>query len=81
MNSGIPPMGERRKPDESAAGERRETIEELTELLSVVQQMGHRLAYETHNDHYDMVKELNGRLHQARLQLEEIRKTLLNTGA
>lgn len=71
------PRGERRKPDESATGERIETIEELTELLSLVQQVGHRLAYETHGDDYSLVSELNTHLHHARLQLEKIRQAIL----
>ena len=54
--------------------ERTETIRELSDLLFVVQEMGHRLANETHGDPYALVNELNKTLHQARIvmtQLEE----------
>lgn len=53
-------------------GERRETIEELSDLLVVVQEMGRRLANETHGESYDMVRELNEILHTARLKIGEI---------
>ncbi|MCA1797393.1 MAG: hypothetical protein LC645_07625 [Geobacteraceae bacterium] len=46
--------------------ERTETIRELSDLLFVVQQMGHRLADETHGDNYALVQELNETLHHAR---------------
>lgn len=54
-------------------GERQETIEELTDLLIVVQEMGRRLANETHGDAYADVRELNELLHQARVQLMKIK--------
>lgn len=53
--------------------ERQETIQELTDLLTVAQEMGRRLANETHGDAYASVRELNELLHQARLQLVGIR--------
>jgi hypothetical protein len=53
-------------------GERRETIEELSDLLVVVQEMGRRLANETHGESYDMVRELNEILHMARLKIGKI---------
>jgi hypothetical protein len=53
-------------------GERRETIDELSDLLVVVQAMGQRLATETHGDAFDQVRQLNELLHQVRLQLDRI---------
>lgn len=52
--------------------ERRETIEELSDLLSVVQEMGLRLATETHGEAYDRVHELNELLHLVRAKLRAI---------
>jgi len=60
--------------DETREGERRETIEELSDLLFVVQEMGRRLANETHGDAYSQVRQLNEFLHQARIQLDKIKK-------
>jgi hypothetical protein len=60
--------------DETREGERNETLEELSNLLLVVQQMGHRLSYETHQEAYDLVLELNALLHQARTKLELLQK-------
>ncbi|MBS1209197.1 MAG: hypothetical protein H6R19_1595 [Proteobacteria bacterium] len=60
--------------DETREGERRETIEELSELFAVVQEMGRRLAEESHGEAYSSVRELNEILHQARLALEKIRE-------
>ena len=68
--------GERRQPNESPRGEQRETIEEMSALLTIVQRMGHRLSYETHSTDYDMVYDLNQILHQARMQLEKIQKSI-----
>ncbi|MBP1682375.1 MAG: hypothetical protein H6Q35_2714 [Proteobacteria bacterium] len=59
--------------DGTIEGERRETIDELSDLLIVVQEMGRRLADETHGDAYAGVRELNELLHQARVQLQKIR--------
>ena len=58
--------------DETLLGERRETIEELSALLFVVQEMGQRLAYETHGEPYDLVRELNEILHQARQKMQQV---------
>lgn len=58
------------------AEERTETIRELSELLFVVQQMGHRLADETHGDSYVMVRELNEALHQARTKVSALEKQI-----
>lgn len=62
--------------DETPAGERCETIDELSHLLFVVQRMGHRLAYETHGDAYDKVRELNELLHKAHVKLVSIKKAI-----
>lgn len=58
--------------DESQEQERRETAEEISELLVVVQEMGRRLANETHGPAYELVLELNELLHQARAKIELI---------
>ena len=63
------------KGDETAAGERRETVGEMLDLLAIVQKMGRRLAYETHGKSYDLVRELNENLHQAREKIELIRES------
>ena len=59
--------------DGTNESERRETIDELSDLLIVVQEMGRRLADETHRDAYPSVRELNELLHQSRVQLQKIR--------
>ncbi len=58
--------------DDTRAGERRETMEELSNLLLVLQRMGHRLSYETHEAAYDSVREFNELLHEARRKLSLI---------
>ena len=60
-------------PDETREGERRETITELSDLFLVVQEMGRRLADETHGDSYAQVRELNELLHQVRVQIAKIK--------
>ena len=59
--------------EESREGERRETICELADLMLVAQEMGQRLANETHGEAYAPVRELNELLHQARVQIEKIK--------
>jgi len=59
--------------EETREGERRETVYELSDLLLVVQEMGQRLANETHGDAYAPARELNELLHQARQQIEIIK--------
>lgn len=56
--------------------ERAETLRELSELLFVVQQMGHRLADETHGDKYALVREINEALHQARTRVSALEKQI-----
>lgn len=58
---------------EIVEAERRETIDELSDLLAVVQEMGRRLASETHGDAYSEVRVLNDIFHHARTQLEKVR--------
>ncbi len=52
---------------------RRETIDQLTEQLFVVQKIGQWLAHETHGDAYVRVRELNELFHQANRQLRDIK--------
>ena len=59
--------------EETREGERRETVYELSDLLLVAQEMGQRLATETHGDAFAPVRELNELLHQARQQIEMIK--------
>lgn len=59
---------------ETLAGARRQTIEELSGLLFVVQDMGGRLADETHGEAYDLIRDLNNLLHQARAALTLIKE-------
>lgn len=58
--------------DGSLEGERRETLNELSDLIRVVQEMGQRLANETHGEAYASIRELNEVLHQARQQIDKI---------
>lgn len=58
--------------DDTAQGERRETINELSDVLHLAQEMGRRLANETHGSRYAHVEELNRLLHQTRGQLSRI---------
>lgn len=61
--------------EEAMKAERRETVGELSDLLAVVQKMGSRLAYETHGESYDFVRELNEALHRAREKIDLIQQT------
>jgi hypothetical protein len=61
--------------DETQKGEQRETAGELFALLSIAQKMGRRLAYETHGESYDYVRDLNELLHQACAKAELIQQT------
>ena len=64
--------------EETREGERRETIYELSDLMLVMQEMGQRLANETHGNAYAAVRELNEILHRARLQIEQIKAERLS---
>lgn len=63
----------RERKERRAGSVRRETIEQLTEQLFVVQKMGQWLAQETHGDAYVQVRELNLLFHQANIQLRRIK--------
>jgi len=58
--------------DETQEGERRETIQELSDLLSVTEEMGQRLLDETHGEGYDAVRELIELFHQCRGKVDQI---------
>ena len=59
--------------DGTNESERRETIDELSDLMIVVQEMGRRLADETRGSASSSVRDLNELLHQSRVQLQKIR--------
>lgn len=52
--------------------DRADLIEQLAKLLSVTQDLGRRLANESHGRSYDRVREFNEILHLARDQLTAI---------
>ena len=52
--------------------DRADLIDQLAKLLSVTQDMGRKLANESHGRSYDRVRELNEILHLAREQLTAI---------
>jgi hypothetical protein len=52
--------------------DRSDLIEQLAKLLSVTQDMGRKLANESHGRSYDRVREFNEILHLAREQLTAI---------
>jgi hypothetical protein len=58
--------------EENLAEERSETVKELSGLFVIVQEMGRRLANETHGEAYDLVRELNELLHQTRAKINQI---------
>ncbi|MDO6385941.1 MULTISPECIES: hypothetical protein [unclassified Uliginosibacterium] len=60
--------------DDSREAERLETIAELGDLLAVLREMGQRLANESHGSAYSGVQAFNASLHQAHVQLEQIRE-------
>jgi hypothetical protein len=52
--------------------ERQDCIDQLSKLLSVVQDVARKLANESHGRSYDKARELNEILHKARLQMDAI---------
>lgn len=52
--------------------EQQETARELADVIRVAQGMGRRLAYETHGELYDEVRQLNELLHQTRTRADAI---------
>lgn len=67
--------------DELLKEEQRETARELTDILRLAQEMGRRLANETHGEMYDDVRLLVSLLHQARAQADVIDAKLNNIDA
>jgi hypothetical protein len=61
--------------DETRIQESRETINEMSVLLSIAQKKGYRLAIELHGESYASIRELNELLRQARQKMELIRQT------
>lgn len=59
--------------DDILNSERCETMDELSELFQVVQEMGRRLGNETHGAAYADVRRFNEMLLEARQQLERIK--------
>lgn len=64
-------------PENILQEEQRETSRELVSLLRVTQEMGRRLAYETHGDLYDDVRTLNELLHESRIKADTILNRLM----
>lgn len=52
--------------------ERQDRIDQLSKLLSVMQDVARKLANESHGRSYDKARELNEILHRARLQMDAI---------
>jgi hypothetical protein len=59
-------------PGKTLSGERQETVEELSHILSLTQRMALRLASQTHGYSYSGVRELNEILRLAREQMDRI---------
>lgn len=57
--------------------EQKETARELVDILRVTQEMGRRLASETHGDLYEDVRILNQLLHESRTKADFIQDKLL----
>lgn len=62
------------RDEEAKESARRETIRELYVLVIAAQEMGRRLANETHGDSHPEVLELNEFLHQARVKLATLKE-------
>lgn len=56
--------------------EQRETARELVDILRIAQEMGQRLAKETHGDLYNDVRFLNENLRDLRQQLDAVLEAL-----
>lgn len=52
--------------------DRQEDVIELAQLVHLAQEMGRRLANESHGELYDLVREVNELLHRIRVQIELI---------
>jgi hypothetical protein len=68
----------RESPERLPSQGRSEIAAELASKLAVVQQLGQRLANETHGTEYDLVLELNELLHEARVQIALIQTDSAN---
>ncbi len=60
--------------------EQQETARELADLMRLAQEMGRRLANETHGELYDDVRFLNELLHQTRIKADAIKERLVYNG-
>ncbi|HVC48833.1 MAG TPA: hypothetical protein VND43_01525 [Burkholderiales bacterium] len=62
--------------DTTKEWEKRETAEELTDIIHVTQEMGQRLALEVNEDLYEDVQGLNHLLQEAYFKAASIRQKL-----
>jgi hypothetical protein len=60
------------KDETSEAWERRETIEELSDLLRLAEEVAQRLAHESHLESYNEAHQLLDTLHRARMAADAI---------
>lgn len=60
--------------DETLKWEKNETVSELLDLLRISQEMGQRLATETHGESYNLVREVNELLHLVHEKVDLIEK-------
>lgn len=67
-------------PGDILKEEQRETARELADVMRLAQEMGRRLAHETHGDLYDDVRFLNELLHQTRIKADAIQEKLVSRG-
>lgn len=56
--------------------EQTETAREVADVVRLAQEMGQRLARETHGELYEDVRQLNELLHQSRVRAEHINAKL-----
>lgn len=67
-------------PSDILKEEQQETARELAEVMRLAQEMGRRLANETHGELYDDVRFLNELLHQTRIKADAIQERLQYRG-
>lgn len=60
--------------DETQKNERRETIQELSDLLAVAEEMGQRLLDESHGEAYDNVYQLVDLFRQCRKKVDQMQE-------
>lgn len=63
-------------PGDILKEEQKETARELADVMRLAQEMGRRLAHETHGDLYEDVRFLNELLHQTRIKADAIQDKL-----